>query len=362
MNIRRFFVILLAALLCLGLFACGEKDPGGPAASDVPAVWESLRGNYWRTDSSQYNNGTLQMLYLGNGCVMFEFRLMEGAESEDGLSEGWAREMVLPFVALIGDDGIGRYESDPESESPLKITFELSEDGKTMTVAHTGEMPIPCDGVYQFNDEGLEVTEVSAAAILDFLPTAATSLNHNLGAYSMTYSEEVVAGWFYPVTAAFDDTGAVLAKFIIARDLSAVYRVDDDIEPALIFGSAQPMLDWEYYVYPEIEEEDVEREPILVSLSDVISEAGVTLEPGGASKLLAVLPWAFDYAIEAKSSDPSIVTVDKGEIKAVAAGAATISGTLSVDDGSKAFEIEITVAREGEPSEGIAEPMEEAAG
>lgn len=37
--------------------------------------------------------------------------------------------------------------------------------------------------------------------------------------------------------ATFDDTGVVLAKFLIAKDLSAVYRVDDDIDPFLIFGS-----------------------------------------------------------------------------------------------------------------------------
>ena len=363
MKTKRIIAIFLAALLCLGLFACGGEEPDGPAGADVPDAWENLRGNFARQGSSQYNNGTLQMMCLGNGCVMFEFRLMEGAESEDGLSEGWAREMVLPFVALVGEDGIGRYESDPDSETPLKITLELSEDGKTVTVAHTGDMPIPCDGEYEFNDEGLEVTEVSAAAILDFLPTAATSLNHSLGAYTVTYSEEVVADWFYPVEAAFDDTGVVLAKFIIARDLSAVYRVDDDIEPALIFGSAQPMLDWEYYVYPEIEEEDAEWEPVLVSLADVVSEAGLTLEPGGASKLLAALPWALDYAIEAKSSDSSIVTVNgAGEIRAVAAGTAAISGTLTVDDGVKAFEIEITVAKEGEAVEVVAEPVEEAAG
>jgi len=348
-------------LLCL--FACGDKEPIEAGTDDnTPAVWQQVRGNFWRTDSSQYNNGTLQMMYLGNGCAMFEFRLMEGAEGEGG-SEGWARDIVLPFVMLIGEDGIGRYESDPDSETPLKIAVELSDDGKTATVTHTGEMPIPCDGVYQFNDEGLEVTEVSAAAILDHLPTAATSLNYNLGAYTMAYSEEVIADWFYPVEATFNDTGVTLAKFIIARDLSAVYRVDDDIEPALIFGSVQPMMDYEYYIYPEIEGEDAEDEPILVSLVDVISEAGLTLEPGGASKLLAVLPWDFSYAIEAHSSGPSIVTVSAaGEIKAVAAGAATISGTLTMDGGVKEFELEITVIKEGEAAEAVAVPAEDPAG
>jgi len=351
MKIKKILALLLAALLCFVLFACGDKEKDDePVIDDTPAVWQEVKGNFAREGSSQYNNATLQLMYLGNGCAMFEFRLMEGSESED-----WAWDVVLPFVALIDDDGIGRYESDPDSENPLKITLELSEDGKTVTAAHTGEMPIPCDGVYTFNDEGLEVTEVSAAVILDHLPTAATSLNHNLGAYTMTYSEEVIAGWFYPVEATFDDTGAALAKFIIARDLSAVYRVDDDIEPTLLFGSSQPMLDYENYIYPDVDEETDEGtdgEPIAVPLVGVISEAGLMLEPGGTSRLTAVLPWDFDYTIGAKSSDPSIVTVNgAGELTAIAAGTAAISGTLAVDGGSKAFELEITVAKEGEAAE-----------
>ena len=85
-----------------------------------------------------------------------------------------------------------------------------------------------------------------------------------------------------------------------------------------------------------------------MSLVNVISEAGLTLEPGGTSKLLAALPWEFDYTIEASSSYPSIFTVSAdGAIQAVGAGCANLSGTLTVDDGVKLFEIEITVAKEG---------------
>ncbi|MCL2106948.1 MAG: Ig-like domain-containing protein [Oscillospiraceae bacterium] len=357
---KKFFMILLAVLLCCGLFACGDKDnekEDDSVIDTTPEVWQEVRGNFARGGSSQYNNATLQMLYLGNGCVMFEFNLMEGSESED-----WAWDVVLPFVALIDDDGVGCYESDPESENPLRITLELSEDGQTVTATHTGEMPISCEGVYAFMSDGLEVSEVSAAAILDHLPTAATSLNHNLGAYKMTYSEEVIANWFYPVTATFDDTDAVLAKFIIAKDLSAVYRVDDDIDPVLIFGSTQTMLDYESYVYPDADEE-TDGEPIAVPLVDVISEAGLMLEPGSTSKLIVVLPWDFDCAIETASSNASVVTVNAaGEIKAVAAGTATISGTITVDDGSKVFEIEVSVRGEGGDAEAVEALAEEAAG
>ncbi|MCL1855343.1 MAG: hypothetical protein FWF86_06385 [Clostridia bacterium] len=196
-------------------------------------------------------------------------------------------------------------------------------------------------------------------AILEHLPTALTSLNRNLGDYTLAYSDEIVANWFYPVTATFDDTGAVLAKFIVARDLSAIYRADDDIEAVLIFGSAQPMLNCETYQYPD----DGEMEIVILPLVDVVSGAGLTLAPGGASKLIALLPWEFAHAIQANSSDPAIITVNEaGEIKAVAAGTATLSGTLTVDDGRKEFELEITVAKEGETAEAALEIDEEAVG
>ena len=37
--------------------------------------WEAIKGSFVRDDSSQYNNAVLQMKYLSNDCVMFEFRL-----------------------------------------------------------------------------------------------------------------------------------------------------------------------------------------------------------------------------------------------------------------------------------------------
>ena len=223
---KKILAVLLPAFLFLGLYAC-DKTGGETGA------WEGLRGGFTRTGSDRYGSGTLQALYLGNGCVLFEFRLMEGGESENP-----ARDIVLPFVMFIDDEGLGQYESG--SEAPLKITVALSGDGKTAAVTHAGEMPISCDGVYRFNENGLDISAVTAAALLEHLPTAATSLNHNLGDYTITCGEERIEESFYPMEAVFDDTGAVLAKFLAARDLSAVYRVDDDIEPVLIFGSAQP--------------------------------------------------------------------------------------------------------------------------
>jgi hypothetical protein len=55
--------------------------------------------------------------------------------------------------------------------------------------------------------------------------------------------DKLIDDWFYPVEATFHDTGVVLSKFLVAKDLSAVYCVDDDIDPILIFGSPHHMMD-----------------------------------------------------------------------------------------------------------------------
>ncbi len=325
-----------------------ESNLSSPVDSQTPypngaGAWESVSGSYVREDSSQYNNAVLQMKYLSNSCAMFEFRLMEGSESED-----IADTLVLPFVLVVGEDGVGRYETLPESEKPFSIAFALSEDGQSVTVTHTGELSISPDGVYTFIDNSLEVSEVSALAILDHLPTAATSLNHNNGAYTIQYPEELIADWFYPVQAVFDDSGAVLAKFLIAKDLSAVYRADDDIEPVLIFGSAQPMLDAETILFRDEEDEGGEEAPEWADQSQSVVwaelEGGVNLAIGQESRLTVMMPWQLPYTLTAESSDKSVVDVDEnGMVKAVSVGQATISGTITVDDGKKDFSIEVSV-------------------
>lgn len=236
---KKLLIFALVLTLMVSIAGCTEKEETGKKGSSLSGsgIWESVSGSYTRKDSSQYNNAVLQMKYLSNDCAMFEFRLMEGSESEDS-----SDTLVLPFVMVI-ENSVGKYESLPDSKNPLTITFALSKDGKQVTVAHKGELSISPDGVYNFTNSELEVSEVSATAIIDHLPTAATSLNHNNGAYTLKYPDELLADWFYPVQAVFDDSGAVLAKFLIAKDLSAVYRADDDIEPVLIFGEAHPTID-----------------------------------------------------------------------------------------------------------------------
>lgn len=213
-----------------------DEAVGQEQSSDFAGVWESISGSFAREDSSQYDNGTLLMKYLSDGCVLFELRLMRGSESEDQ-----AETLELSSVLAAEEDGTASYEPESENTPPFHIGFSLSEDGEQVTVTHTGELSVSPDGVYDFIASDFEVSELSAAALLEYLPTATTSLNSNNGPYSFQYPEESDGDQFFPVQAVFDDTGAVLAKFLIAGDLSAVYRADDDIEPVLIFGKDDGM-------------------------------------------------------------------------------------------------------------------------
>jgi hypothetical protein len=154
------FVVLALTLILSGCGQVSEDAPSNESAPEpalnssveeaveisdksVPEVWKTLSGSFVREDSSQCSNGTLQMKYLSNDCVIFEFDLMEGSESE-----GCADTLILSSVLLVDDNGVGHYESKLDTENPLTIDFYLSEDGKQVTVAHTGELSISPDGVY----------------------------------------------------------------------------------------------------------------------------------------------------------------------------------------------------------------------
>lgn len=256
---------------------------------------------------------------------------------------------------MIADGNTGLFETIPDAENQFSINFSLSDKGERVSVSHSGNLEISPDGEYIFTDSTLEVSDLSANAIIEHLPTAATSLNSNLGNYTINYPDALVADWFYIVEAVFDDTGVVLAKFATAKDLSAVFRIDDDIEPVLIYGSAQPMMEAETYLYPEeeyLEEtEDGElmgewiSEPSPVATVEL--EDGVTMVVGSSNQLIASLPWDLPYFIMAESADDNIITIDEnGVIMAIGEGQTTIRVSLNIEDGIKEFSIDIYVTDE----------------
>jgi hypothetical protein len=332
------------------------EEPTEEPAPDyaVPPVWEELNASFTRDDSSQYNNAVLNLKYLGEVFALFEFRLMEGSESEDS-----AFDTILSGIMTINEDGSAAYETAPDAANPLTVHLTLTQTdaGMTADVTSEGNFTISPDGHYDFIEAYIEVSAATSIAILEHLPTAATSLNSNNGAYTINFPDALISDWFYAVEAVFDDTGATLAKFLIAKDLSAVFRADDDITPVLIYGTAQPMMD-AYVMEPQYEEEtavddggvEAEEPPyeprMLVELR---LPNGVYMQPGATDTLEAVIPGELPYTLAATSEDESIVSVsENGVVTAVAVGETILNCTITCEDGVAMIGLVVTVVEDME--------------
>lgn len=373
---KRIFTTFLASVLLMTLAVSCSKPGTAPPAPEAgkqsqstamedsyTGPWHGFTSSFARQDSSQYNNSTLQVRYLANGVVLFEFDIMEGSESGD-----IAHSFQIPGTMLASEsDHTGVYEhlNFETGETLFTINFTLAKDEQQMTVAHTGDVPMDPDGVYEHVGAGVECSEGTARALVENLPTAATSLNSTLGAYTINYPEDYVLNYFYPVTATFDDTGAVLASFLVTDDLSAVWRLDtEDGVPALIFGEGQSMLDQVVYLNDSDEDEDAMNDE-AVSLLDVTLEGGTLLQPDESRKLKLDAPYPFPVSFaDLLSTDEEIVTVSaEGEIKALKSGTATITGSIVIEDGKRGFSMDITVTG-GDLAEGylLVDPKNEIKG
>jgi hypothetical protein len=317
----------------------------------VPEIWETVNDSYARDDSSQYNNAVLNMKYLGDAFALFEFRLMEGSESEDE-----AFETIISGIMLINEDGTAVYETADAAENPLSISLSLSMDDiwKQADVTSEGNFIISPDGHYDFVEGSIEVSDAASVAILEHLPTAATSLNHNNGEYTINFPDALISDWFYSVDATFNDSGETLAKFLIAKDLSAVFRVDDDIEPVMIYGTAQNMMEG-YVMEPVYYDEDSEEDGPMYeprTLVNLYLPGGVYMKPGATDTLKATIPYDLPYTIAASSEDESILTVDEdGNVTAVSVGETVINCTITCEDGVSMIGLVVHVTDEIEDSD-----------
>jgi hypothetical protein len=276
---------------------------------------------------------------------------MEGSESEDE-----AFETIISGIMLVGEDGTAVYETADGSENPMSISLTLSMDDiwKQADVTSSGNFIISPDGHYDFIEGSIEVSDSASIAILEHLPTAATSLNRNNGEYTINFPDALIDDWFYTVDATFNDSGETLAKFLIAKDLSAVFRVDDDIEPVMIYGTAQNMMEG-YVMEPVYYDEDSEEDGPMYEprqLVDLYLPGGVYMKPGATDTLMATIPYDLPYTITASSEDENIVTVDaNGNVTAVSVGEAVINCTISCEDGISMIGLVVNVTDDIENEE-----------
>ncbi|AET69283.1 Ig-like domain-containing protein [Desulfosporosinus orientis DSM 765] len=334
--LRGLAALLMTFLLCLTGYL--------PVQAASPDDWYGVSGTFNQKDGNQYNSGKLQLLPLDNGGVLFELDVMQGSEAED-----MTTDFRLSGTFHVEENGTGTCEEETES-GLVSLRFVL--DGDTVTVTQTGTLPVPVEGIYIWLEKSLEVTPESAGELLEGLATAATSLNHNNGEYRLEMSDTEVDGWFYDMKAVFADTGVLIGEFLIANDLSAVYRIDTET-PILIYGSADSMMKAAHDMVLEKGEEPLTVAGSETDIGDglVYSIPLVTATPsrsalpvGETAKVVSVTPGNVPAMITCTSENPEVASVDAdGVITGISPGTATITGTLSVDGSEKAFSFDINV-------------------
>ena len=347
MKTRNIFSLLIALLLCcmtvLG-FAASKSE------------WQKAKGSYVWTESSQFNNGTLNICSLEGDLYLYEFKVMRGSEAEDS-----AEDFQTAGVFLLNDEGRGEAELPLVNDAFVTLHFNLQD--KTITVEQEGALPLEVQGEYRYNEPTFDVSENAAVALIENLPGNLTSLTAANRPYKLIYADETVDGWFYQVVAVHEPTNSVLAKYLVAADLSAVYRNDDGVEePGLIYGSPANML--EAKKAPLVEEEAIEAPAVesgeLEGNSDeeeqpgenaaqlsplvVIAAEQESLLVGDSTEIKAQLPGNVGYTVaDLVSEDTSVVKVEGDKLIGVAPGTATVKGNLHLEKGKKPFEITVTV-------------------
>lgn len=340
-SFAKYVVFCLTVILCLAYtvlaFAGSEK-------------WQKAEGVYTWKGSSQYNNGTLYVRLLEEDLVLFDFKTMRGSEAENS---SFDFDTAGIFLA---DNNKGEAEFEVNKKL-VKLRFVL--DGKNIKVTQTGSMPANVSGTYEFQEKGYDGSEAAATAIIEGLAPAKTSLNASNRPYKLVYGNDSVGGWFYNVMAINTPSKKTFARFLVAADLSAVYRADDSKNPKLIYGSAKSMLKAQYAPLLEQNElldvnvegkEDTKnakagnaQDQSYISAVVSVGPQDYDIKVGTKSKLVVSVPGNLKYKLtNLKSSASDKVSVDaNGNLEAKAEGDAFISGKLVIDDASTEFSVAV---------------------
>lgn len=344
-----------------------------PLSAASPEDWFDVGGTFRQTAGAELAAGTLQLLPLDNGTVLFEI----GVPLDEGMEpEAVPTAFHLPGTIYIEENGTGTWEQDTEGGT-VSLVFTL--EGKRVSIEQSGTLPSPVAGVYTWQSTALNVTEECAGELLEGIATAATSLNESNRPYHLDMSNLVVDGWFYEMKAIHTPTDTVIGEFLIARDLSAVYRTDMEV-PTLIHGSADSMLSAVQRVV--LDATDMPAVPagtealpasspadegfgLELPLVDAIPSR-TSLAVGKTGQVAVITPGNIPATVVYASGNPDILTVDEtGMMTGIVPGKALLLGTISVDGSEKEFSFEVTVvpaaAPDAQVSTGAATPPDASA-
>ena len=329
-KITRLVVFMVTLVLTLAVTAV--------ALAKGADEWKKAEGLYVWKQSAQYSNGFLYVKPMEEDLYLFEFKTMRGSEAEDS-----SYDYNVAGILLVNDKGEGEADFDVEKK-PVKLTFTLK--GKTIAVKQTGEMPADVSGEYDFQEKSYNATEAAATAILEGIAPAKTSLNSSNRPYRLVYANETVGGWFYDVRAIHQPSKKMFARFLVAADLTAVYRNDDVKNPQLIYGSPATMLTAEFAPLLQEEEEEEEAPVPEGATEEKVENKGS--DNGGdqsrLSKLRVTIPGNLKYKLSdlKSSADDKVSVAGDGTLTAKADGVATITGKFTVDNASRDFKVEVT--------------------
>lgn len=346
MKVRNIFSLAITLLLCC-VTVLGFAAP--------KSEWQKAKGSYVWTQSSQFNNGILNILPLEDDIYLYEFKVLRGSEAEDS-----AEEFQTAGTFLLEDNGDGVADVSYGDEL-VQLRFSLH-DG-VVTATQDGALPLDIQGDYKHNEDSFEVSENAAVALIESLPSAVTSLTAANRPYKLVYADETVDGWFYQVTAIFEPTNDVIARYLVAADLSAVYRNDEGVEePGLIYGSPENMLAATRAPLVEVEETEAptvesgelegdaeEKEQTAEAAAQVSALVTVAVEEeslrvGESTEIKAQLPGNVGYTVaDLVSENTDVVKVEGNALVGVAPGTAIVKGNLHLEKGKKPFEVSVTV-------------------
>ncbi len=312
-----------------------------------------IYGTYIKVDADQDSSGKLQLLPVDDSVVLFEFDVVKGNKTDNNT------DFRFPGTLFVDENGMGQWEGDT-SDGFVSLTFHWSE--KSIEVMQNGSLPASVAGRYTWQRDTMEMTIEAAGALLENLPTAATGLNSNNGVYRLEESEVLVDNWFYHLKAVFADTGAIIGEYLVAKDMSAVYRVDTEA-PLLIYGSAAPMMAATYeiglgdgdgnatlavwnesgVVNEGMDISEAERATLSIQLVDAAPAASL-LEAGKTMPINVRTPGQIPSILTADSGNPAVATVDtEGNIQGLSPGTTSIAGVITLDGVEKPFQFDINV-------------------
>ncbi len=336
-------VMLTLCLCCLTLLvSAATKDD-----------WKNVGGCYVWTESSQYNNGVLNIKPLGDDQYLYELKVMRGSEEEDS-----AEDFITAGIFTVNEEGDGISEVEYTGNDTVELRFVYKD--KAVEAYQDGPLPLDVQGEYRFQEADFDASEAAATALLAGLPQEQTGLPEDKAEYNLFFADEAIDGWFYQLLAVQDSK--VIGKYLVAADLSAMYRNDDEDEPNLIYGSPvnmlaakrAPLVEEAVQDGPAIESGELEgntdEEDLPANAASELSPL-VTVQPeqeslkvGEQTAIVANIPGRVVYAVSSlRSSNSSVVKVEgDNQLLAVAPGTASISGKLVLDKGEMAFTTQIT--------------------